>query len=411
MAWAHTVTTPERNDPEELEDVGASSGYSQYRTHKYLVPEIVFGVGSLSEVGNVLQRTGGKRPLVVTDPGVRAAGWVDKALPYLRESGFEVKIWDGLTSNPKDFEVQQGFEKFREFGNDVLVALGGGSCIDAAKGIAILSSNKGRILDYEGVDQVSIPLPPMVMIPTTGGSGADVSQFCVITDTLRHSKVTIGGCALVPDVSITDPYLLTSMPAELSAYTAIDALSHAIEAYVSKGADFLSDAHAVSAMKGISQHLRSSLERPNDPGAREGVARASLQAGLAFTNALLGATHAISHQIGGFLDVHHGLLNAILLPHVIRFNAVTHPYRYLDVAEALGLAVDLGDPQGTAGKVADMIQGISREMGIETRLGAVGVRPQDIGQFAENALRDAYIATNPRGLTKDDVRGICMAAM
>ncbi len=411
MAWADTVTTPERSHPDELEDVGAPAGYSRYRTHKYLVPEIVFGVGSLSEVGNVLRRTGGKRPLVVTDPGVRAAGWAERALPYLKDSGFEVTIWDGLTSNPKDFEVQQGFERFRESGNDVLVALGGGSCIDAAKGIAILSSNKGRILDYEGVDRVSMPLPPMVMIPTTGGTGADVSQFCVITDTVRHSKVTIGGCALVPDVSITDPYLLTTMPPELSAYTAIDALSHAIEAYVSRGADFLSDSHAISAMKGVTEHLLLSLDRPNDPEAREGVARASLQAGLAFTNALLGATHAISHQIGGFLDAHHGLLNAILLPHVIRFNAVTHPYRYLDVAEALGLAVDRSDPQGAAEEVADMIQELSREVGIVTGLGAVGVQPGDIDQFAENALRDAYIATNPRPLTKDDVRDICMAAM
>lgn len=409
MARATTVV-PRRSNPNQLDGVTRLNDYPKRRTHKFLVPEIIFGIGTLAEVGNVLSCTGAARPLLVTDEGVQAAGWVDRALPYLAASGFEVTIWDGVTSNPKDIEIKQGLERFREFDNDVLVAIGGGSCIDAVKAIAILSTNKGSILDYQGVDKISVPLPPMVMVPSTGGTGADVSQFCVITDTSRQLKVTIGGRSLVPDVSITDPYLLTTMPNDLRAYTAVDTLAHAIEAYVSKGADFLSDVHAIAAMKGISRYLSASLENPTDLEAQEGIAKASLQAGLAFSNALLGATHAISHQIGGLLDLHHGLLNAILLPHVIRFNGETHPYRYMDVAEALGIIVDRSDPYGTVEKVATLVQLLANEVGIPSGLSAIGVRVEHLSRFAENALHDAYITTNPRSLTANDVRDICIAA-
>ncbi len=402
---------PTRRNPVQQPQIEHEQPYPRRRTHKFLVPEVIFGVGSLAEVGNVLRRIGVTRPLLVTDPGVRAAGWVDRAIPHLEERCLEVAIWDGVSSNPKDFEIVRGLERFNEWGGDALLAIGGGSCIDAAKAIAILSTNGGTILDYEGVDRITRAIPPMVMVPSTGGTGADVSQFCVISDTSRRLKVTIGGRALVPDVSITDPYLLTTMSQEISAYTALDALVHAIEAYVSNGADFLSDVHAIAAMRGISRHLLASLEDPYDLGAKEGIARASLQAGLAFSNALLGATHAISHQIGGFLDLHHGLLNAILLPHVIRFNGATHPFRYLDVAEAIGIVVDPSDPRCVVDLLAERIQLMAAEVGVPSGLSAVGVRVEHIARFAENALHDAYITTNPRPLTANDVRDICIAAL
>lgn len=410
MARTITARHTQRN-PVQPAEIEHEPSYPRSRTHKFMVPEIIFGVGSLAELGNVLQRIGVARPLLVTDPGVRAAGWVGRAMSYLDKCNLDVAVWDGVTSNPKDFEIVCGLERFREWDGDALVSIGGGSCIDAAKAIAILSTNGGTIFDYEGVDRVSLPIPPMVMVPSTGGTGADVSQFCIITDTTRRLKATIGGRALVPDVSITDPYLLTTMPQEISAYTALDALAHAIEAYVSKGADFLTDVHAISAMRGISSHLLASLEDPRDLAAREGIARASLQAGLAFSNALLGATHAISHQIGGLLDLHHGLLNAILLPHVIRFNGATHPFRYLDVAEAIGIVVDPSNPRSTVDLLAERIQLMATGVGVPSSLSAVGVKVEHIACVAENALRDAYITTNPRPLTAIDVRDICLAAL
>lgn len=381
------------------------------KLEKFLIPETIFGVGSLAEVGDAARRAGGSRALVITDPGVLAAGWVDRAIPHLRAAGLSYQIWSELTPNPKDREVEAGFEGYQESGCDVLVAIGGGSPIDAAKAIAVLSGNSGRILDYEGIDTITNPIPPMVMVPSTGGSGADISQFCVITDTRRRLKCTIAGRALVPDISLTDPSLLTTMPPELSAHTALDALSHGIEAYVSKAASFLSDGHALAAIRGVLDHLLPTMDDPNDLRAREGIAKASLQAGIAFTNALLGATHAIAHQIGGYLDVPHGLLNAILLPHVMRFNAATHPDRFVGVAAAMGVETALLTPMEAAEAAVASVQRLREKVGIPAGLSTVGVRREDFGRFAENALNDAYITTNPRAVSKEDVEQICLAAL
>jgi 1,3-propanediol dehydrogenase len=380
------------------------------RVSKFVIPEVIFGIGTLAEVGGAVRRVGGHRPMLVSDPGVLAAGWVERALPHLADVRVRSRLWHDLTPNPKDFEVEAAFESYRENGCDALLAIGGGSCIDVAKAVAVLSGNGGRILDYEGIDRATSPIPPMVMVPTTGGSGADVSQFCVVTDTARGIKATIGGRALVPEISVTDPVLLTTMPAELTAHTGLDALSHAIESCVSEACDFLSKGHAVAAIDALWRHLPRAVQDPNDLDAREAIARASLQAGLAFSNALLGATHAIAHQIGGALDLPHGLLNAILMPHVMRFNAQTHADRYVDVARALGVAVDGLAPAAAAEAGIERVETLRRRLEVPAGLRALGVDPADFDRFAVTALRDAYITTNPRPVTEDDVRHICVAA-
>ena len=380
------------------------------RVSKFVIPEVIFGVGTLAEVGGAIRRVGGRRPMLVSDPGVLAAGWVERALPHLADLRVEWRLWHDLTPNPKDFEVQAAFESYLDSGCDALLAIGGGSCIDLAKAVAILSGNGGQILDYEGIDRATSPIPPMVMVPTTGGSGSDVSQFCVVTDTRRRLKVTIGGRALVPEISLTDPELLTTMSPELTAHTGLDALSHAVESAVSEACDFLSKELAIAAIRGIAEHLPVAVEDPFDLTAREGMARGSLQAGMAFTNALLGATHAIAHQIGGALDLPHGLLNAILMPHVMRFNAETHAERYFEVAGALGVATDDLDAGTAAERAVERVEELSRTLGIPSGLREVGVDRGDFDTFAVNALRDAYIATNPRPVGEDDVRELCIAA-
>jgi alcohol dehydrogenase class IV len=380
------------------------------RVSKFLIPEVIFGVGTLGEVGGAVRRVGGTRPMLVSDEGVLAAGWVERALPQLTEVSLDWELWSDLTPNPKDFEVHAAFERYLDCGCDALLAIGGGSCIDLAKAVALLSGNGGRILDYEGIDRAVQPIPPMVMVPSTGGSGADVSQFCVITDTTRGLKATIGGRALVPDISLTDPTLLCTMSAELTAHTGLDALSHAIESCVSEACDFLARAHALDAIRMVVRHLPVAVQEPDNLGAREGMARASLQAGLAFTNALLGATHAIAHQIGGALDLPHGLLNAILMPHVIRFNAETHAERYVEVARALGVKVDGMSAPAAAEAAVERVQELARGLGIPRGLRELGVRREDFGRFARGALRDAYIATNPREVAEEDVHRICISA-
>jgi alcohol dehydrogenase len=387
-----------------------ASSPPRLRVSKFLIPEVIFGVGTLTEVGGAIRRVGGRRPMLVSDPGVLAAGWVERALPHLTDVHVEWRLWHDLTPNPKDFEVEAAIESYMESGCDALLAIGGGSCIDMAKAVAILSGNGGHILDYEGIDRVTSPIPPMVMVPTTGGSGSDVSQFCVVTDTKLRFKATIGGRALVPEISLTDPELLTTMSAELTAHTGLDALSHAIESCVSRACDFLSKGLAIAAIQAIVEHLPVAMEDPFDLDAREGMARGSLQAGMAFTNALLGATHAIAHQIGGALDLPHGLLNAILMPHVMRFNAETDAERYVDVAAALGIDTEGLSPGAAAERAIERVEELSRFLGVPAGLHEIGVDPADFDAFAVNALRDAYIATNPREVTEDDVRRICVAA-
>ena len=377
---------------------------------KFLVPEVIFGVGVLAEVGHAVRRQGGVNVFVVSDHGVAEAGWTAEALSHLKAAGVRWRLWDELTPNPKDREVAAGCAAYLEGGCDVLVAVGGGSCIDAAKAIAVLASRGGAITDYAGVGRVEGPLPPAVMVPTTGGSGSDVSQFCVVTDTTRRVKVTIGARALMPDISVTDPRTLRTVPHDITAYTALDALSHAIESYLSKAASFLTDAHAITAIRGVCEQLLPALDSPDEVAPREGLARASLQAGLAFTNALLGATHAISHQIGGLTDLPHGLLNAILLPHVMEFNATVAADRLADVACAMGLRTGLMTNAEAADAAIQLVRALSAKAGLPATLREIGLRRGDLDLAAVNALGDAYIVTNPREVGEADARAICRGA-
>jgi alcohol dehydrogenase len=382
---------------------------------KFLVPDVIFGVGVLSEVGQAARRQGAAHVLVVSDQGVGEAGWTGEVLGHLAEAGVSAQLWDGLTPNPKDHEVAAGCAAYLAGGCDVLVAVGGGSCIDAAKAIAVLATQANQegargIAGYAGVGKVTGPLPPTVMVPTTGGSGSDVSQFCVVTDTARRLKFTIGARALVPDISVTDPRALTTVPHDITAYTAIDVLSHAIESYVSLAASFLTDTHALTAIRGACEHLLPALDRPGDLRPREGLARASLQAGLAFSNALLGATHAISHQLGGLTDLPHGLLNAILLPHVMEFNAAVAADRLADVAGAMGLRTGLMTPHEAADAAIQTVRAFAGKAGLPTTLREIGVECSQLDRVARGALHDAYIVTNPRPVGEADVRAICQAA-
>jgi alcohol dehydrogenase len=378
---------------------------------KYLVPEVVFGWGALSEAGFAARRLGARRPFVVTDDGLVEAGWWRELSGHLQEADLVATVWQGMTPNPKDHEVAEGALRYLESGCDVVIGLGGGSVIDAAKAIAVVASNGGSILDYEGVDKVTAAIPPTVMCPTTSGTGADVSQFAVITDTTRRLKATLIGRALVPDISVTDPRLLTTMPDELAAATGLDALTHGIEAFVSRAAGPLTDVHALHAIELISRNLRRTLTSPDDAVARTAMAQASLEAGLAFTNAILGATHAMSHQVGGLLDLPHGVVNGVLLPHVMRFNARSVPDRFVPIAAALGI-----DPTGlpadaAAEAAADAVRTLAEDLGCPRGLAELGVTAADVDTLAGATLSDACLSTNPRDADEADIAALFRAAL
>ncbi|MFT4083585.1 MAG: iron-containing alcohol dehydrogenase [Nocardioides sp.] len=378
---------------------------------KFHAPEVVFGVGSLGEAGYAASRLGARRPFVVTDPGIVEAGWVAELLSLLREQRLSPVLWTGVTPNPKDHEIRAAFETYREQEADIVVAIGGGSCIDAAKGVAILSGSGGDILDYAGIDKMAGPIPPLLMIPSTSGTGADVSQFCIVTDTERHVKLTIMGRALVPDVSITDPRLLTTMPAALNAATGLDALTHGIESYVSLAHNPLADGHALNSVGLVVGHLQQTISHPRELEARSKMAQASLQAGLAFTNAILGATHAMSHQVGGLLDAPHGVVNGVLLPHVIRYNARAVPERFIGLARSAGLRVDGMPGEEAAELLAIHVRMLGDEVGVPRGLRELGVTEEDIEILADTTLEDACLTTNPRAASRDDIRKLFQEAL
>jgi alcohol dehydrogenase len=390
--------------------VARPAEHSYAGVSKYLVPEILFGDGALDEVGHAAVRAGAQRPLLVTDPGVWEAGWSASALRLLSDAGLQPTVWAGITPNPRAFEIQLGAELYREHECDVLVAVGGGSCIDAAKGVAVVVSNGGCILDYEGIDTVTQPLPPLVAAPTTAGTGADLSQFAIISDVARGVKVTLLGRALVPDISITDPRALATMPDWLAATTGLDALTHGIESFVSRGANFLTDGHALCAVSLVRQHLPHVVDDSRNAAAQSGMARASMSAGIAFTNAILGATQAISHQLGGTQDLPHGMLNALLLPHVVRFNGSECPDKFRPIADALGVDAARMPVGEVAESIAAAVSELAAYFGMPQRLRDLQVRAQDLPSYAETALLDACMVTNPRKMTKADVLSLLQAA-
>jgi alcohol dehydrogenase class IV len=381
------------------------------RLLKFHAPEIVFGVDSMVEAAHGAVRLGAQRPMLVTDPGLIEAGWSGEMVTHLADMGVHGALWSDLTPNPKDHEVAAGYQKYAEHGCDVIVAVGGGSVIDAAKGVAILAANGGDILDYEGVDKAQMPIPPMVVVPSTSGTGADVSQFCIVTDTTRNTKITILGRALVPDITVIDPRLLTTMPEWLNAATGLDALTHGIEAFVSLGHNQLTDHHALRAVQMVTDNLVHTMERPEEMPARVLMAQAALEAGLAFTNAILGAAHAMSHQVGGLLDLPHGVINGVLLPHVIRFNAEADPEPYKVIATCLGVS-DPGAPAAEAAlELADRIDRLARDVGVPRGLAELGVGEEDLPRLAKTALQDACMSTNPRPADETQMHALFRAAL
>jgi 1,3-propanediol dehydrogenase len=378
---------------------------------KFVVPEIIFGFEALSQVGKAARRLGASHVLVVSDPGVIAAGWLHRMLPYLEAEDLVFSVWSTVTPNPRDHEVEAGATFYRQRGCDVLVALGGGSCIDVAKGIAVISANGGHIHDYEGIDQITRPLPPMIMAPTTSGSGSDVSQFAVITDTVRRIKMTLISKSLIPDISIIDPLVLTTKDSFLTASIGMDALTHAIEAYVSLAATFLTDVQALRAIRLIFTNLQASVASQTDLAAKAAMAQGSLHAGLAFSNAVLGITHAISHQVGGLLDTSHGEINAALLPYGMEFNLETCPDKYAAIAQAMGIDTSGMAPLEAGRAAIAAVCDLSQTIGLTKRLAAFGVTDDLIPWLSENALRDACMATNPREAAYAEVATLVRMAM
>lgn len=373
---------------------------------KFVAPEFVFGLGARDLVGRYATNFGIQKVLVVTDPGVVAAGWADEVIAGLEAEGLSHVLFSDVTPNPRAEEVMAGADFYQSNGCDGIVAVGGGSPIDCAKGIGIVSSNKKHILAFEGVDQVETPMPPLICIPTTGGTSADVSQFAIISNRAERVKIAIISKATVPDIALIDPVTLTTMDAYLTACTGMDALVHAIEAFVSNASSPFTDQYALEAIRLITGALLPSIRNLDDINLRGKIMLGSLKAGLAFSNASLGAVHAMAHSLGGYLDLPHGECNAMLLRHVMDFNFGATSERYTQVGAAMGL--DLGGQTAAQKKASILgeVQRLSAAAGISATLGQRGVHHADIPALAQKALKDPCMVTNPRRPNQRDIEVI-----
>ncbi|MGD9006402.1 MAG: iron-containing alcohol dehydrogenase [Desulfobacteraceae bacterium] len=388
-----------RNDLNELESL-----------LKFEIPEIIFGRGSIQQLGQCSRRLGGDRVMLVTDPGIIANGWVDEALGYLRQEGLKTIVYDNVVSNPRASQVEQGAKEYARQECDVIIALGGGSPMDTAKGIAILASNQGRIVDYVGCNLITQPIPPLICVPTTAGTGSDVSQFAIIADQEKKIKMTILSRAIMPDISLIDPRLLQTKSDALIASTGMDALTHAIEAFVSSLSWPLTDPHASHAIKLVFRHLKEAVQSKSlEP--LEGMAIASLEAGAAFSNAILGAVHALAHPLGGFYDMHHGLANAILLPAVLKKNLEYAPEKYALMANAMGIDTRGKSKLEAAGQVPEKIEALIKTLDIPIKLSQVGVRREDIPGLAQDAAEDLCMMTNPQKYDAQEIEAIYLDAL
>ena len=384
---------------------------SELKLRKFVAPEFIFGFGALKLAGRYAKNLGASRILVVTDPGVMAAGWPDQVIGSLTLEALPYVIYSGVTPNPRAEEVMGGAELYKNTGCNLIMAVGGGSVIDCAKGIGIVVTNKKHILEFEGVDQVAIPMPPLICIPTTGGTSADVSQFAIISNTQEKNKIAIISKAVVPDVSLIDPLTLTTMDNYLAACTGLDALTHAIEAYVSVAHSPITDLHALAAIRLLSSHLVPSLAEPNNVELRKQVMLASLEAGLAFSNASLGAVHAMAHSLGGLLDLPHGEANAILLEHVMSFNFPEAGERFSQIGEAMGLDLQKRSLSEKKAAILAEIGRLRNAVGIDKSLGQKGVSRADIPQLSKKAMNDPCIVTNPRHPVRRDIEVIFEEAL
>lgn len=373
---------------------------------KFVAPEFIFGAGAIDMVGRYAINFGSYRPLIVTDQGVMDAGWAGVVSEKLMEEGLEPSIYSNIRPNPRSSQIMEGAEFYKENKCDIIVAVGGGSPMDAAKAIGIVTTNNCDVSGFEGIDAVSIPGPPIICIPTTAGTSADVSQFAIISNEIEKRKFAIISKTVVPDVALIDPLTCMTMDNYLTACTGIDALVHAVEALVSTANSPIMDIHAIAAIKLIWNNLHKVLVEPDNREYRTNVMLGSLQAGLAFSNASLGAVHAMAHSLGGLKDLSHGECNAMLLNSVIRFNYKASPDRYKILAETIGLDIRGMNEKEILNKLTESIDQFKTDAGIKDSLSGKAIKTGDIPSLAKNAIKDPCMATNPRIPSVKDIEAV-----
>jgi alcohol dehydrogenase len=374
-------------------------------------PISLIGCGASKAVGDYLKTLGGKKALIVTDKGLAKIGVADTIKKYIEEAGLQAVIYDGAEPNPTDLNVADGLKAYQANGCDAIVSLGGGSSHDCGKGIGIVATNGGKIHDFKGIDTVTKPMPPFIAINTTAGTGSEVTPAAVITNTENHVKMVVWSINVSANVAIDDPELMVGMPPALTAATGMDALTHAVEAYVSLGHNPKADALALKAIEFIAKYLRKAVANGQNIEARTGMAYAEYLAGEAFSSAGLGIAHSLAHQPGSFIGLPHGVCNAIFLPLVCEFNMNACLERYADIAAAMGEDIIGLTPRDAALLGIEAIRTLSEDIGIPSGLTELGMKAEDIPEMAEWAMKEVCTPTNPRATTLKDMIELYNKAM
>lgn len=374
--------------------------------------KIIYGSGSASMIGNEVHALGARHALLVSDHGIESAGIVGETTRNLSQVGVAFSTFFDVETEPSVESVAPCLEFARQAGCDIVIGLGGGSVLDTAKVVAMLLSNGGTIEDYIGLNRVARPALPSILVPTTAGTGSEVTPNALFYVAARRSKEAVISPLIVPDVALVDPVFTLSLPAVVTAATGVDALCHAIESFTASNATDLSRPFAREAIRLISTNLRRAVIQPSDLAAREGMALGSLYAAISLANSGTNAVHALAYPLQGLNRVTHGVANSLLLPYVIEFNLLGDLERFAQVAELLGQPVEPLSRRDAAGACARLCRQLTDDVGIPKRMSAVGIRAEQLDELVEGAWAvQRLLRNNPRPITREDIRRIFQRAL
>ena len=371
-----------------------------------------FGPGARAVIPAEVARKGFKKALVVTDKDLMKFGVAQKVIDVLVEAKIPYEIYDEIKPNPTVTNVKDGVAFFKKSGADFMIAIGGGSSIDTSKAIGIIINNPefSDVVSLEGVADTKKASVPIIAIPTTAGTAAEVTINYVITDEANKKKMVCVDPNDIPSLAIIDAEMMTSMPKGLTASTGMDALTHAIEGYITKGAWTISDMFELKAIELISKHLKTAVEQPTNLEARDGMAVAQYVAGMGFSNVGLGIVHGMAHPLGAFYDTPHGVANALLLPYVMEYNAPAALSKYRDIAVAMGVNVDGMSDEDAAKAAVKAVKDLSLSINIPQKLSLIGVKEEDLKDLAVSAFNDVCTPGNPREASVEDLLKIYQSA-
>lgn len=364
-----------------------------------LPTKIEYGVGAAGKLVESIKALRSRKVLIVTDKGIEASGLLSAIADQLTRAKLEFDIFNEVEPNPKDHNVDTGTQMAKKLQAECLVAVGGGSPIDCAKAIAVLTTHGGAVRDYEGRDKVSGNVLPLIAIPTTAGTGSEVTFSSVITDTEEGFKFTVKHPCMAPRIALLDPQMTITMPPGLTAATGMDALTHAIEGYTAKVSEPLADATALYAIELVTKYLKTAVFEGNDMEARAGMLLGSVLAGIAFSHSDVASVHCIAEALGGKYDTAHGVCNAVVLPAVMEYNMDYCRERYARIALAMGITAD--SAEDGARRAVEAVKQLAVDVNLPS-FGSFGVRAADIEELAFKSFVNGSNADNPRPMSKDD---------